>query len=369
MKSKVAIASLLLIGCGGGTSPVPSLYPDSRRADAARADASAAHDARLSDAQASDASSPDAASSPFSESITFVAAGMQPTTILLGDYAAAFGRAQYRQRPAGGGALSIFLGGATASPRLDLELTIVDDAGGMEANETFVADFDGFNGPRKGRLEVFPDDVTRWRSQGDGQLTTLAVTSTSATVAINNMAQGVAGTVDLFVATGTVQVPLSAFAETASGNGTLTFGNLLDEPFTNEPNNLTAPNEPLAMTNVILGDREFPFVGSRRTTAGTQVLNGTSRNLRIAFPTGHLPHRNQPYPLNRFDRVNVIYFEGADLLTATNVWEADMGQLVVVARTATSLTMELQDARMQSEAPGAKGLFTLNGTVTVALPE
>lgn len=129
-------------------------------------------------------------------------------------------------------------------------------------------------------------------------------------------------------------------------------------------------DRPLNYVQMLYGEASYPFAGNYRTIQSYDLQGGTMRHPRIAFPSRHLPRQGQSLPLNKFDRVQIFYFEGPLVMTEAQtekLWQADQGILLIQTKTLRSMTLELQNARMQSESPSAKGIFELSGTITVAL--
>lgn len=314
----------------------------------------------------------EASAAPVTGTLDVRVAGTLPTTVRTGAFAPTSGSAQWRARPSGGGILTVRLDeAASGMPSRSIELTVYDDAGSLDANEAFDADAAGGFATRRARVETY-QGTAGWRTNGDGKVTVLAFDGTSVKLQLANVGQFTqesAGT-DVFVVDGTVTVPLVVLAATATGTASLAISNLQNEPIGGEACNLTSPAQALAAPKTTLDDFAYPFTAKRRAAAFSDLAGAVKRNLRIAFPSGHLPRLDRSVSLSKFDHVQVTYFEGATLSEAgtENVWEADNGMLHVDAATATSMTLRLEGATMQSESPAAKGTFTLDGTVTIALP-
>lgn len=308
---------------------------------------------------------------PISGTIETKAAGALPNTVKLGVFTPARGSAQWRPKPlGGGGVLTVRLDeDPTAVPSRSLELTLYDDMGTLDAGESFQADAPNGFALHRAHLEVYESDGGAWRTGGDGTILVDAFDTKSVALTFNNIGQfaQAAGAQDIFVVTGKVTVPVLPLPATKGGSASLSFSSLGPEPITSEPLNVTAPNQPLAAGTVNHADSAYPFTNDRRAVSFSDVVGSTPRNLQVAFPSGHLPRAGQSLPLDKFDRVQLTYFEGAKLIEGGSVpvWEADHGTLVVDASTDTLLTFHLQGAGFQSESPSAKGVFNLDGQVSV----
>jgi hypothetical protein len=333
-------------------------------------DASTTSDASAPTDATSDATDAQSSAS-VSGSLEVRAAGSLPTTAKLGTLTPTRGSVQLRPKPSGGSVVTVLLGEEpTAANARTLEISIFDDTGTFDAGEKFPADAPTQTVVplRRVRLETFQSDGKSWRTEGDGELSVVAVTATTVTLQLKNLGQfDRGGARDIFVVDGTVTLPIIKLPDTSGGTANLTFSNVLPEPITNDAANVVATPSTLASTSATLSDKSYPFTNDRRSASLSDVATGTTRNLRVAFPSGHLPRLGQSLPLDKFDRVNVVYFEGTAISGAAGekIWEADQGSMVVEARTPTSITLRLTGARMQSESPDAKGLFTLDGTLTV----
>jgi hypothetical protein len=334
------------------------------------------HDAAYADASA-DASPPDAPLeaaplAPITGTLDVHTAGALVTTIKSGSFTPTSGSAQWRARPSGGGVLTVRLDeDAALSPRRSIELTLYDDAGTLDANEKFVAEAPNDLGLHKSRVETY-QGMAGWRTGGDGTVEVVAFGATSVTLklaGVGQFTQESAGP-DTFVVEGTVTVPLFTFAPTATGAATLAISNLQNEPIGGDAPNVASPAQMLVSSTSSLDDLPYPFTSKLRAASFTSAAGGVTRNVRIAFPSGHLPRLGRNIDLSKFDRAQVTYFEGAALTEAQTekVWQAAKGTLVIDALTASSMTLRLQTAGMQSESPSAKGNFDLDGTVTVQLP-
>lgn len=333
-------------------------------------DASAPTDASTTSDATSDATDAQSSAS-VSGSLEVRAAGSLPTTAKLGTLTPTRGSVQVRPKPSGGSVVTVLVGEDKAATNArTLELSIFDDTGTFDAGEKFPADAPTQTVVplRRVRLETFQSDGKSWRTEGDGELSVVAVTAGTVTLQLKNLGQfDRGGARDIFVVDGTVTLPIVKLPDTSGGTASLTFSNVLPEPITNDAANVVATPSTLASTSATLSDKSYPFTNDRRSAALSDVATGTTRNLRVAFPSGHLPRVGQSLPLDKFDRVSVVYFEGTAISGAAGekIWEADQGSMVVEARTPTSITLRLDGARMQSESPDAKGLFTLDGTLTV----
>lgn len=325
----------------------------------------------------SDGSTPgdDAATNPLpggaiTGTLEAIAAGSSPTTAKLGTFTPTRGSAQLRTNPNGGAVLTVSLGEDTAAPpSRAFEVGIFDDTGTVDAAERFqaAAAESGF-ALRRARVEGYPSDGKSYQTSGDGEIVVDAIDATHVTLTFVNVAQVAqdAGGNDVFVLTGTVKVPLFVLPQTSGGTANLTISGVENEPISGDaPTASTTP--PTLTSAATLGDTTYPYVGDRRTLSFGDTQGGIARSFRISFPSGHLPHVGQGLPLSSFDRVQVTYYEGASLTGAADerVWEADQGKITVDRRTPTSITLSLVGARMQSESPAAKGLFVVDGSVTV----
>lgn len=298
------------------------------------------------------------------------AAGALTTTVKLGVFTPARGSAQWRPRPSGGGVLTVRIDEDPAAvPSRSLELTLYDDMGALDAGESFISDAPGSFALHRGHLEVYESDGGAWRTEGDGKILVDSFDGKSVALTFENVGQfaQAAGPKDIFVVAGAVTVPVVALGATMGGPVSLVFSNLGAEPISSEPLNVTAPNQALAASKVSHADVAYPYTNQRRAAFFSDLSGATQRNLRVAFPSGHLPRAGQTLSLDKFDRVQVTYFEGAALAEGGSepVWEADHGMMAVDVSTDTVLTFHLQGAGFQSESPAAKGVFNLDGKISV----
>lgn len=368
--TSIVTASALGFACSSSDSPASGASPGE---DAGKgAVVTPPIDASPSDASPSDAPSEAAALAAITGTLDVRTAGALATTVKTGTFTPKSGSAQWRPRPSGGGVLTVRLDeDASLAQRRSIELTLHDDAGTLDANESFAADAPSFLGLHRARVETY-QDAAGWRSGGDGSVTTLALSATSVTLKLTSVGQFTQESAgpDTFVVDGTVTVPLHTFPATATGTASVTISNVQNEPISGDAPNVTSPGQALTAAATSLDELAYPFTSKRRAASFASAAGGVTRNLRIAFPSGHLPRLGRAVDLSTFDRVQITYFEGASLTEAQTekVWEADKGTLVLDALTATSMTLHLQAAGMQSESPSAKGTFDLDGTLTVALP-
>lgn len=373
-RSLFAASSLLcfvLLGLACSSSD-PSSTPTAEDAGSDAPVVTPSDDGGIAEASDQDAPSEAAPVAPITGTLDVRTAGALVTTVATGTFTPTAGSAQWRPRPSGGGVLTVRLDeDAALAKRRSIELTLFDDAGTLDANESFVSDAPNGFALHKARVETYQGSAG-WRTGGDGKVDVVAFGATSVTLKLANVGQFTQETAgpDTFVIEGTVTVPLHAFAPTSTGAASLTLSNLQNEPIGGEAPNVASPAQALTSSTSSLDDLAYPFTSKRRAASFASAAGGVTRNVRIAFPSGHLPRLGRNVDLSKFDRVQVTYFEGAALTEAQTekVWEADKGTLVVDAFTATSMTIRLQTAGMQSESPSAKGTFDLDGTVTVQLP-
>ena len=307
---------------------------------------------------------------PISGTLETKVVGAYPTTVTLGVFTPARGSAQWRPKPSGGGVLTVRIDEDPAAvPSRSLELTLYDDLGTLDTGESFFADSPGSMALHRGHLEVYESDGGAWRTEGDGKFLVDSFNGKNVALTFQNVGQfaQAAGTQDIFLLDGVVTVPIIPIPAAKGGPANLTFSSLGPEPTTGEPLNVTTPGQSLASITVSHADVAYPSTGERRAAFFSDLAGGTPRNLRVAFPSGHLPRAGQVLPLDKFDRVQLTYFEGATLTQGGNapVWEADHGMLVIDGSTDTLLTFHLQGAGFQSESPTAKGVFNLDGKVSV----
>ncbi len=363
----VACATLEACSSSGSPPTVQTLAPD---ATSPIADASAMGDASPPLDAAVDALPHDVVPDP-TGSLTARAAGTYTTTAKLGAFTPTRGSAQLRPNPTSGGILSSRFeeSAPQGTPSREVEVTLYDDVGALTAGESFNGEPRSGIGLRRARVEMYQSDGKRWGSDGDGTVKVTAIDTTSVTLTLNIglfRLDGDAG-VDVFTLDGTVTVALHAFSP-RQGVSTVSLSGVLPEPISNDPPNMVSASQGF---NAIctLSDSPYPYVGDRRTVTVTDAVGATPRTLRIAFPSGHLPHVGLSYPLNDFSRVQVSVFENTYVgAPSEKLWEADRGAFSVTAATSSQMTIALTGARMQSESPSAKGLFVLDGAVTFALP-
>lgn len=369
-RARFALVALVAFSFVGACSSSGSDARDPASTDAGISTTDASEvDASSGDAGATTADA-DAGSTPLpavTGSLEAKAAGGLPTTVAPGVIALGGGRAQWRPRPSGGGVLTIFVAEAAPGTRA-FELTISDDAGNVDADESFAAAPATSLPFRSSRVETY--GAKAWTTNGDGTVVVKSLSTSAVTVELKNVGQFVQAPAsgDTWILAGTVTVPIVALAPTTASASTVTPSNGQPEPITSEPLNLTTT---AAMTGAVrLADESYPFSNARRAASIADGSGATARRVLVGFPTGHLPHEGQSIPLNTFDRVTLTLVEGTTFTgdAAEKVWEADQGTIAVQSRTATSLVLSIQTARMQSESPAAKGIFDLSGTVTIALP-
>ena len=324
---------------------------------------------------ATDAATDASPVTPVTGMLDVKAAGALATTVKLGALTPVSGSAQWRPNAgAGGGFLTVRLDEAAAPlPSRSIELTIRDDAGTLADGESF-ASAAPVGGPtlRFARVETYQSDGKAWRTDGDGNVKVVHFDAASVSLTFTNVGQftqDAGGGTDVFVVDGTVTVPLTTFPAKSGGSASVTISNVANEPISNEPANLVSTSAISAATTT-LSDLAYPFTSDRRSASFGDGAGSSARSVRVSFPSGHLPRMGRNVDLSKFDRVQVTYFEGAAYVggAGEKVWEADQGTLSVEAATATSMTLKLTGARMQSESPAAKGVFDLDGTVVVALP-
>lgn len=358
-----AVATFAAIGCSSSSNTEST---PTETADGSADDASVVVDdaATLSDASAEASSSADANVPAPTGSLDVKAVGT--TTVTVGTLTPTVGHAQWRANPNAGGKLTVFLGDATRQ----IEVTVYDDTGStIDANESFVADAPGSFALHKARVESY-EAANGWATAGDGTVVVTSISATSVALSFNNLAQfGQSNSGDAFTLNGSVTVPVTSLAATNTGSASLTIANVQNEPITNEAPNFAGQSTAFSAASVTLGEATFPYLGAQRTASFVQTVDGIKRNVRVRFPSGHLPRVGRSIDLSKFDRVEVSYFEG-DALTETSdkFWQADMGTLVAKSSATGALTLELTSARLQSEAPGAKGMFEVTGTITFAVP-
>ena len=364
----IAITTLLgsVAACVSSSEDTSPVVGEPGRPVAADAGEPAVADAAVAEDAATPAPLP-----PVSGTLEAKAAGQLPTTASLGAVALAGGSAQWRARPSGGGVLTVTLVEAAPKSRT-FELTITDDAGTLDAAETFPARAaSGAGGLRHARVETWTTDDKAWGTNGDGTVAVNAISATSVTLDLMNVGQFVLppGSGDTWILSGTVTVAVAPLSPSSGSAASLVLSNPQNEPISNDAPNLASASTPVAGT-AGLGEEPFPFTNARRAIRVADAPGGTQRRVLVAFPSGHLPHVGQTIALSTFDRVTVTLVEGASFQgdVGEKVWEADQGTAVVQSRTATSLVLALQGARLQSESQAAKGLYTLDGTLTVALP-
>lgn len=357
-----ACAIVAAIGCSSSNSDEDTSADasvETNDAAAALGDASATTESGADAQSGTDASIP----AP-SGTLEIKAAGT--TTATVGTFTPTSGSAQWRARPMAGGVLTVSLGDATRS----VEVSVYDDTGTtIDANESFNADAPAGFALHKVRVETY-EAATGWATAGDGAVSVTSISATSVTLAFNNIGQfGIAAPTDAFTLSGTVTVPVVSLSATNTGSASLTIANVQNEPISNEAPNFAGQTTAFTTTAVALGEASYPYLGDQRAASFVQTVDGIKRNIRVRFPSGHLPRVGQSINLSKFDRVEVSYFEG-DALTETTdkFWQADMGTLAASSNAAGTLTLELTAARLQSEAPGAKGLFEVTGTITFAVP-
>lgn len=301
------------------------------------------------------------------------AAGALPTTVTPGPIAVGGGVAAWRAPPGGGGVLSVTLAEALPGTRT-IEITLYDDTATLDADETFQGEpaAGGF-ALRKARVETYTTatGASGWGTNGDGVVKVTASTATSVSLSFENLGQfaRLPATNDTWILSGTVTVSIAAPTDTMGADATLTPSNAQPEPIGGEALNLASAGVALTGPTKLV-EQVYPFTGARRAALVADTQGGVARRLFVAFPSGHLPREGQSIALSTFDRVAVTLVEGTSFSgePTEKVWEADQGTALVQARTATSLVLALQSARMQSESMAAKGLFDLNGTLTIALP-
>lgn len=366
-------ATLPFLACS--STPEPPTADAAIGADGALPEAGT-EDGSRPDATPLDGSLPDAADGaptpgPVSGTLEAKAVAGLPTQAKLGTFVPKEGSAELRPRPSGGSVLTVRLteDRALAAFRT-IELTLYDDTSTLDAAERFPAEASSQTvlPPRRARVETYASggSARAHRAEGDGAVFVEAISAAQVTLRLQTVGQfGQGPGQDVFTLEGTVTVPLAKLPDTTGGTASLTVGNPENEPITGEaPNFVQAA---LTTAQLSLKDASYPFTNDRRSALFTDTTSGTARTLRVAFPSGHLPREGETVSLSRFDRVNVVYFEGAGISGAAGekVWEADMGSAVVETRTRTQLVLRLVDARMQSESPDAKGIFRLAGTLTV----
>ena len=216
---------------------------------------------------------------------------------------------------------------------------------------------------------MYESDGGAWWTEGDSKILVNSFDGKSVAITFQNVGQfaQAVGLDDIFIVTGAVTVPVIPLTPAKGGSASLSFSALGPEPITKEPLNSTAPNQALSAATVSHADVAYPYTGERRAAFLSDLAGGTPRNLQVAFPSGHLPRAGQTLLLDKFDRVQLTYFEGATLTQGGSepVWEADHGMMVIDASTDTLLTFHLQGAGFQSESPTAKGVFNLDGQISV----
>ncbi len=340
-------------------------FPD----DAANPDT--AVDAADGDAAASDAAT-DATSGdplpPVDGTLEAKIAGSLPTTAATGVVTLVGGSAQWRPAPFGGGRLAVTLVEGAPNART-FELTIQDDDGALDAEESFTALATSGPPPLSGaRVETYGAS-TAWQTNGDGTVKVKAFSTTSVTLELGHVGQFVQppGSNDTFVLDGTVTVALADLPATTGGTTTLTVSHPQNEPGGDALNLSTATD---IVGSTTLGEEDFPYVGKRRAIRVAEGNPPSGRRVLVSFPSGHLPHQGASIPLTTFERITIALVDGTTFQGNADekIWEADQGSVLVQSRTATSIVLAVQGARMQSESPKAKGFFTLDGTITVALP-
>ncbi|MBL9108183.1 MAG: hypothetical protein JNM74_02885 [Myxococcales bacterium] len=366
-------AALPFMACS--STPEPPSADAASSADGAIPEASTA-DGASPDATPIDGSRPDAADAapapgPVSGTLEAKAVAGLPTQAKLGTFVPKEGSAELRPRPSGGSVLTVRLteDRAIAAFRT-IEITLYDDTQTLDATERFQAEASTQTvlPPRRARVETYPATGTSHRAGGDGAVLVEAISATQVTLRLQTVGQfGQGPGQDVFTLDGTVTVPLAKLPDATGGAASLAVSNPENEPITGEAPNFVQAS--LATSQLSLKDASYPFTNDRRSALFTDTTSGTARTLRVAFPSGHLPREGETVSLSRFDRVNVVYFEGTGISGAAGekVWEADMGSAVVETRTRTQLVLRLADARMQSESPDAKGIFRLAGTLTIPI--
>lgn len=287
----------------------------------------------------------------------------------VGMFGVNFARTRYRPKPGGGGRLSVEL--RETAPLVagrSIEVTLFDDTGSMAPGESFAAEDDDENATHKARVETYSADEKRWHTNGHGNVVVDSSSAASVSLTFENLEQVVAGTSDAFFLDGSLSLSVSDVRSYSAGSANLPFANAQPEPVTSEPLNLAAPHKAFSGKDVRYADVTYPSEGDMLTIRASDVEAGTTRRLRIAFPSGHLPHGGQSLPLSKADRVQVFYYEGTDELTGTEKrWRAREGTLFVDNASFLGIELQLRNARMLSNSPEAKGRFEWNGPVLAGL--